>query len=298
MLNHALKVSGKWTNGTVSFIAPANTRKLGICLALYGSGQVFIDDVKLIKTKAADGVVTKLIPCSFLDKVFVLSQNDPAIMAFAFKNEKNTKIDQPYLCIKLPAGFKIVEQRYVTDITDRKDISEDGQKYTVYKIDLKKLRRSFGKERMNTYNLASVMIKSSLPAGTKTYPAAYWYQDGKYKSGTENIELKVIPEIKSRQPKTFQTGAMVRREADFVNEGVKEFVDFYKKSGMNVVHGRSTVPMNKAYKKAGLLRYTQPYFLCNGYRIGPGGNRIMSSFSSLMVHTEINLVKQHAGRGI
>ena len=271
MLNHALKVSGKWTNGTVSFIAPANTRKLGICLALYGSGQIFIDDVKLIKTKAADGVVAKLIPCSFLDKVFVLSQNDPAVMAFAFQNEKNTKIDQPYLYIKIPAGFKIIDQRYVTKLVEENDISENGQKYTVYKIDLKKLRRSFGKARLNTYNLASVMIKSSLPAGNKKYPATYWYQDGKYKSETENIELKVIPEIKSRQPKTFQTGAMVRREADFVNKGVKEFVDFYKKSGMNVVHGRSTVPMNKAYKKAGLLRYTQPYLLCNGYRIGPEG---------------------------
>ena len=78
MLNHALKVSGKWTNNSVSFIAPANTRKLGICLALYGSGKIDIDDVKLTKVKAADGVVVKLIPCSFLDKLFVLSQNNPA----------------------------------------------------------------------------------------------------------------------------------------------------------------------------------------------------------------------------
>ena len=105
MVNHALQVSGKWTTGTVSFIAPPNTRKLGIALALYGCGKVLIDDVKLIKTKAADGVVAKLIPCSFLDKVFVLSQNDPAVMAFAFKNERNTKINKPYLYLKLPEGF-------------------------------------------------------------------------------------------------------------------------------------------------------------------------------------------------
>jgi hypothetical protein len=268
MVNHGLKVSGKWTTGTVSFIAPPNTRKLGISLALYGCGQLFIDDVKLVKTKAADGVVAKLIPCSFLDKVFVLSQNDPAVMAFAFKNEKNTKINKPYLYLKLPEGFEVVDVRYTTSLSERKDINKNGKKYTVYKIDVNKLKKNFGKERFNTYILASVMVKSSLPAGAKKYPASYWYQDGKYQTEPENIEFKIIPEIKSGQPKIFQTGAMVRREGDFTGKGVEGFIDLYKKTGFNIVHGLSTAAMNAAYKKAGILRYTQPYYLCNGYRIG------------------------------
>ena len=263
MVNHAFKVNGKWTNGTVSFIVPPNTKKLGISLALYGCGKIDIDDVKLVKVKAADGVVAKLIPCSFLDKTFVVSQNDPAIMAFAFKNEKNTKISNPYLCIKLPAGFNIIDQRNILDMTVEKN---DG--YSIYKLDLSKLAKSFGKENFKTYQLASAMLKASVKSGEKTYPASYWYQDGDYRTEPEMIKLKVIPEIKGRQPKIFQTGAMVRREADFVAKGVKEFTDFYKKTGFNVVHGRSTPQINAAYKKNGLLRYTQPYFLCNGYRIG------------------------------
>ncbi len=268
MVNHALQVSGKWTTGTVSFIAPANTRKLGISLALYGCGQVFIDDVKLIKVKAAAGVVAKLIPCSFLDKVFVLSQNDPAVMAFAFKNEKNTKINNPYLYLELPEGFELVDIRYTTSLNEQKNIVKNGKKYTVYKIDVSKLKKNFGKERFNTYILASVMVRSSLPPGKKKYPASYWYQDGKYQTEPENIELKIIPEIKSRQPKIFQTGAMVRREGDFTGKGVEGFTGLYKKTGFNIVHGRSTAAMDAAYKKAGIFRYTQPYFLCNGYRIG------------------------------
>ena len=158
--------------------------------------------------------------------------------------------------------------RYTTSLSERKNITENGKNYTVYKIDVSKLKKYFGKERFNTYILASVMVKSSLPAGTKKYPASYWYQDGKYQTEPENIELKIIPEIKSRQPKIFQTGAMVRREGDFTGKGVKGFIDLYKKTGFNIVHGRSIAAMNAAYKKNGILRYTQPYFLCNGYRIG------------------------------
>lgn len=267
-VNHALQVSGKWTTGTVSFIAPPNTRKLGISLALYGCGQIFIDDVKLIKVKAADGVAVKLIPCSFLDKVFVLSQNDPAVMAFAFKNEKNTKIDKPYLYLKLPEGFDIVDIRYITTLAERNNITENGKKYTVYKIGVSQLKNHFGKEQLNTYNLASVMVRSSLLAGPQKYPASYWYQDGKYQTEPENIELEIIPEVKSKQPKLFQTGAMVRREGDFTGKGVDSFTGLYKKTGFNIVHGISTAEMNAAYKKAGILRYTQPFYLCNGYRIG------------------------------
>lgn len=268
VVNHAFKVKGKWTNGTVSFIAPVNTRKLGISLALYGSGQVFIDDVKLIKIKSADGVVVKLIPCSFLDKVFVVSQNDPAIMVFAFKNEKRTTIDQPYLYLKLPVGFEIVDQRNILTVTEHKKLTKNGQKYTVYKINLSKLKKTFGKERFNTHQLASVQIKTAFPASQKKYAASYWYQDGKYQTEPDNIKLEVISEIKGRQPKIFQSGIMIRLEGNFSGKGVKLFTDFYKNAGFNVIHGRSTHEMNAAYKNAGILRYSQPNFLCNGYRIG------------------------------
>ena len=152
------------------------------------------------------------------------------------------------------------------DIAEQKDGND-----TIYKFNLTRMKKHFGKEKMNTYSVASAMIKSSLAAGNKKYPASYWYQDGKYKSEVENIQLKVIPQIKSATPKTFQTGAMVRREGDFIGKGVNEFIKLYKDTGFNVVHGRSTAPMNIAYKKAGLMRYTQPYMLCNGYRIGPEG---------------------------
>ncbi|MFA7231857.1 MAG: hypothetical protein WC071_11360, partial [Victivallaceae bacterium] len=264
-VNQQIALSENWQERSVEFIVPSNTCTVAISLALYGCGNVFLDDIKLSKTKVEHGVTGKLMPGAFMDNKFCISQDEPAIMVFGFRNESKAPVNNPFLLVKLPTGFKVIDQRNILPLTE--NTSPDG--YTTYKIDLDKIKSFFGQDIYQMYHLASLLVTTSLPAGNKNYNAEYWYEDGTYRSPVDKFELQVIPAIGIIQsPKIFKTGIQLRREGDFVGKGAETFAKFYKNSGFNCIQGNGTTELNSALKNNNIFRFQELYFLANGYRIG------------------------------
>ena len=265
MLNVGFTVKSDWQDNSLSFIAPAGTRSLNISLALYGCGEVYLDDVKLQPVQMEKGMTVKLMPFAFLDNIFCLGTGQPGTLVFAFGNENATKVEHPVLYLKIPEAFKLVDVRNILKITGQK---RDDNGNVTCEIDFSPLKSSISKDFYGVYQVASAMLKTDLPPGEKLYPAEYWVEDGSYRSAPEKFNLKIIPPSSGKTPQIFRSATMLVRESDFAENGTKEFVPFYVNNGFNCVHGVNSQPMLDAFKKAGISRYSQPHNLCNGYRLG------------------------------
>ncbi len=264
-LNIEFPLKTDWQDNNLNFVAPEGTRSLSISLALYGCGEVYLDDVELRQVQMEKGMTVKLMPFAFLDNIFCLGTGQPGTLVFAFRNENAMKLEHPSLYLKIPEAFRLLDIRDILKITDQ-NCDDNGN--ITYKIDLSALKNSINKEFYGAYQVASVMLKTELPQGEKLYPAEYWVEDGNYRSAPEKFNLKIIPASSGKTPQLFRTAAMLQRESDFDGDGVKEFVSFYANNGFNCVHGADSKAMQEAFKKAGISRYVQPYHLCNGYRLG------------------------------
>ena len=265
MLNVPFTVKLDWQDNSMSFVAPAGTRSLSISLALYGCGEAYLDNVELRTVQMDKGMTVKLMPFAFLDNIFCLGTGQPGTLVFAFGNENAMKLENPVLYLKIPEAFKLVDVRNILKIIDQK---RDDNGSITYKIDFSALKNSVSKEFYGAYQVASAMLKTDLQPGEKLYPAEYWVEDGNYRSAPEKFNLKIIPASSGKTPQLFRSATMLVRESDFAEAGTKEFVPFYINNGFNSVHGVNSKPMLDAFKKAGISRYTQPYNLCNGYRLG------------------------------
>ena len=254
-----------WQSNSINFVAPPGTRLIFISLALYGCGEAFLDDVELRPAQMEDGVTVKLIPFAFLDSTFCLGSNQPGILVFAFRNENAKKPDRPALYLKVPDKFKLVDVRNILKIGE---IKKDDDGNVTYKIDFSALKNDISKDSYNSYNTASVILKTDSEAGEKLYPAEYWVEDGSYRSTPEKLNLKIIPASSGNTPKIFRSATMLSRESDFSEAGAKDFFSFYAGNGFNSVHGVSSRALVDEFKKAGIPRYIQPSYLQDGYRIG------------------------------
>jgi hypothetical protein len=267
MLNKHFPMTANWRKITVPIMIPKNSDFLCIALKLYGCGEAFIDDVQLRQAASAPGVTIKMMPLGMVDDIYCLASGKPSIIGFAGKNEVEAKIDKPWIYLKLPESVKVIGARNGIDIKGRENIIEDGKKYVLYKAKLRVYR--IKKDSYYTWWLMSFLIKTDDKPG-QSYPAYYKYVDGTYSTPWNDIHLKVIANAgNTPAPKIFRNAAMFTHEADFEGDAAEQFIDFYKNSGFNSVHGGLTVAtMGQKYKKAGIRRYTQLFYLCNGYRIG------------------------------
>jgi hypothetical protein len=120
----------------------SRNRLIFISLALYGCGEVYLDDVELRPAQMEDGVSVKLIPFAFLDSTFCLGSNQPGILVFAFRNENAKKPDRPALYLKVPDKFKLVDVRNILKIGE---IKKDDDGNVTYKLILARLRMTSAK---------------------------------------------------------------------------------------------------------------------------------------------------------
>ena len=264
-----INMTGAWRKVNLPLLAPKGTNFITIYLKLYGCGESFVDDVQLRPAKMIPGVTVKAIPMAFLDNTFCLAQSKPAMLGICGKNEAGVKIAKPFLNVKIPAEIKLISVRDYLPIVSKKSISEDGKKYLQYKIDLRMYRGAIKKDVYGTWNMVTLMLESDLKPGT-VMPLFYQYIDGAYATPWEKIAVKIIPaQAKVTAPKYFKVAPMFGGDGSFAApEAAKKFAQFIKDSGFNSIHGRFPKTQNEALKKAGIERYLQIYYLCNGYRIG------------------------------
>ncbi|MCF6176444.1 MAG: hypothetical protein L3J71_11845 [Victivallaceae bacterium] len=271
MVKH-VSMTGNWSKITVPVQVPAKTTFVSLYLKLYGGGEANIDDVKLQATKSAPGVTVKLMPLSLIDNTYCLASGVPGIIGFACRNEAGVKITKPWLYLKLPAKVDILDVRVPLKIRSSQPIKENGQDYTLYKVELVNYGKAISKTKYNTWSMPALLIKTTISPGAN-FNAFYQFVDGDYSTAWQSFKLKIIPDAgTSPAPKLFSNATMFATEANFPTPAAAAtFADFYNNAGFNSIHGGLMPVMKDQLKQAGINRYTQDYYICNGYRIGPSG---------------------------
>ncbi|OGV48799.1 MAG: hypothetical protein A2017_21480 [Lentisphaerae bacterium GWF2_44_16] len=269
MLLQHFPVTETWKEGEINFLVPKETGYITLYARLYGCGEAAFDDIQLHKVNIENGVTVRMIPFSFLDNLFCLSSSNPGILTLSCRNEKGEKINKPFIYLELPEKVELVQPRTPLELKEKKEITENGKKYIQYKIDVNKLKNTFQKDNYGTYQGLAFLLHTELPPGIVS-SGKYWYEDGDYKTPPRSFDLKVLPSVKGKTPKIFESGVMFNRDADFDTEkGAEMLTSFYKGAGFNVVHiGGSPANVLKGFSDKGIKRYVQPYWLCNGYRLG------------------------------
>lgn len=265
---HSLAESPAWSQRSIKFIAPKDTKFLSFYFRLYGCGDLVFRDIKLNQAVADAGVIPRLLPFSFLDNTFCLAAGKQGILSFSCKNEKELKINNPFLFLELPDGVTPLDLRTPIKIQEKTDIEVDGKKHIRYKINIASEKQSFMRDKFATWNAISVLVETSLPAGG-TYKGAYWYEDEAYKTDKMDFTVKIIAGVPAKTPAIFETGAVISRDFDYKDPAaVKKLADFYKGTGFNVIHGGFSPENAKEFFARNIKIYNQPFYLCNGYRLG------------------------------
>ncbi len=302
--------SSAWKEGSITFLAPKETSALRILPRLYGCGEAAFDDLQLHKAVGDGGVSVRLIPFSFIDNVFCLSTGDPGILTLSCRNEKGVTPTAPVIHLELPEHVKLLEPKMPMKLKRKTEALKDGKPYVDHIIEVGSLKDCFDKKGYGTWNSLAFLLRTSLPPGGE-FAASYWYEDGDNKSEPTPFTIRVITPVKAKTPKLFETGAVFAREADYAEKETADvFASFYTRLGFNAVHMGGTAPkLLKALAEKGVRRYCQPFWLCNGYRIGqepkPDGAKFLmadgSSFKDggieavcpVEVYTEGEYFKKH-----
>lgn len=265
---HSLTEAAAWNKGTINFIAPQNTKFLTFYFRLYGCGELAFRDIKLNQSVADSGVTVRLIPFSFLDNVFCIASGKNGILSFSCRNEKEVKINNPYFYLELPVGITPIAIRTPIKIKESTALESDGKKYIRYKMDIASEKQSFMRDKYATWNTIAVLVETALPPG-ETYKCAYWYEDGDYKTAKMEFTAKIISHTGGKTPAVFETGAVVARDFDYKDApAIKKLAEFYKDTGFNTLHCGVSPENAKEFFARNIKIYNQPYWLCNGYRLG------------------------------
>lgn len=275
-------VSKDWKDDSAVFMLPEGAKSMMVDFRMYGCGEVSLDDVSLCPIAADEGVVMKLVPMDYIDNGFFLSSGQPGIMTFGFKNEKGIPPGKPFAFVELPAEIRMESVNTPSKIIAADKAVRGAEAVTVYKIDIGGIKTSFARDSYLTYQALSVLAMTSLPESDMAYQGRYWYEDGDYKTAQMPFDIKIIAPVKAAKPVVFQSGTMFARQNDFPDQAALEkLAAFYSGCGFNVVHGGSSPGFSAIVKRLGVKRYIQPYWLCNGYRIGqakkPDGTKFMKA---------------------
>ncbi len=262
-------VTAGWSKMNMQFAIPADTRFISVSLCLYGCGEVFIDEIQLCKTIVPKGVTVHMMPLSFLDNTFCLTSGRSASICFMCRNEALAKIQKPFLKLKLPNEIKVYAVGDPLEIIERRTAVQDGKKYTEYVVDLHSYKKHIPVTGYRAWWKIAFLISTTAKPGIQ-YPGFYQFVDGKYRTPWQNFTLKIIHPPKAvTPPKRFKTAPMFTTEGKFSNRSAAgKIAADVRAAGFNSVYGGFPIYQAKEFKKVGIERYTQPHFLCNGYRIG------------------------------
>ncbi|HUS81013.1 MAG TPA: hypothetical protein VM283_07075, partial [Armatimonadota bacterium] len=267
----SIKLSPEWSETTLELLAPRQTARLTVNIYLDNCGQACFDDVKLHRTTMDEGVTVRLVPGYFMDNVFCLSSGDPGIIAFGLRNEREAPVVEPRLMIELPESVEVLGTRDGMDIVARENVQRDGATFVRYAIDLKALASAMQKDVYSLHNGVSMVVRTAAGAGEQIPGGRYWFVAQGYETTPLEFGIRVLPPIAGERPAQFRTAAMFTAADCLFSDpaAVDALADFYVRAGFNSAHLRGT-PLAQALLERGVERYSQHYWLCNGYRLGTG----------------------------
>lgn len=251
---------------------PGNTSRMEVYLRLDGCGEVIFIEPKLSKTQESTPISLILAPGSLLDNTFALSQNDPAIITFAWQRNiprEKLQLTNPVLHLQLPPGVVCKSGADPLELIGGKD----GH----WQLSMKKIRdRLKIIDGYDSYLLLPAMLYTELAPGSLLGEAHAWITDGEEVVSNKSVfTFSVIQQVSTaKKAEIFLNGFQVGgRYLNFHDlEARKLWAEFVGRTGMRwLVSGDATdTEVFNLYRESGISIITpELYWISNGYRIGP-----------------------------
>ncbi len=255
--------SPDWQQYSVSASVPPGTASLLVDFALYGIGEMEVDDVVLFRSEFSEQVGVRQIPTAYFDPLYVVGENQAAALLFAMNSEKTPDKEHLRFALCLPDGFKVLDYRREHPLAEVKK-QADGS--SIYYFDLKALPPSAFRDYLHWQGI-SLLIESEHPASDKLYQAQYYTEQNKIAGEVKTFNFKIEPAVTGKRPKNFRTGGMFTTDFNFTGPGIVKAAKLYLDSGFNSYHGANRL-FSYELKKHGIFRYQQIFNIANGFRIG------------------------------
>ena len=251
---------------SISF--PAGVMGIELYMRLNGCGSLEVENPVLSRQVQTYPVEATLFPHGMLDHTYVLTQNDPSVVAFVLKRNipvSALKLKSPVLKVKLPAEVKFLEAP-----APLKFLRNEGN---VYYFDAShwnyRLRRYDGYE---SYMKLALLVTTKAPAGTRLDAGEFCLMDqGKVISAPSRIQFRIEPQIPAvRKTSLFYTGYQpMGLYLNFKNVANRElFAAFSGKTGFRWITHNFEHDFVKQLRAHGTELITpELYWLANGYRI-------------------------------
>ncbi|MCK5802728.1 MAG: hypothetical protein KAI66_07845, partial [Lentisphaeria bacterium] len=279
---HRLPVTKDWT--TFERIIPLHddVRQVRVTLRLNGIARVWFDDVSVRRVTLEHPLETVLCAMAWMDNTFALSQKDPAFMWFVARKLRDVDLSESklVLCVKLPAAVDVLEARESTRLMPPMPAS-DG--FRTHRVDITRLRQHIRMDSFRSYTGYGLLVTTQAQPGVSLPDGEYWLErDGARATDVESFSLAVLPQLRPvSRPRKFHTGAILGPALRYGDRSAPMQARFLAATGMNWLHGITGSVLVKALREKGITLSAQPYYLCNGYRLGdkpkPEGARFVQT---------------------
>ncbi|HQC52189.1 MAG TPA: hypothetical protein PLE92_03590 [Lentisphaeria bacterium] len=216
------------------------------------------------RTAEETNITIRAFPAAFLDNQFALSQSQPGVLRLAFNNEPEVKIGKLTAFLELPKAIQLVGLGRNQTLLSQEPVGD----LVRLAIDAAPARGTITAKGYNIFGALAVMLTTDAAPGSK-WQGAYWLTHDRYVSPRLPLTFTVIPTIRSKQPKRFETGVHFTDNCiNFEGAPLESYAQFYAETGCNAA---MIVPgaMSQKLRSMGVIRYYQPSgWLVNGYMIG------------------------------
>ena len=265
-------VWGEWGLFSQEIVVPADTKYLYIIFRTDDVGELKFKDPVLAPVQKSEKLTIRLSPQGFLDSVFALSQNQPAIMTFIWKRNgavAEAKLDNPRMRLRLPSQVKL------KDITFGK-IAGREEKAGMQEFDIEISHnyaiRPARIDGFDSYLVLSTLLSSTAEPGEIAGAGSCIIEEnGQAVSNLETFIFKVIPAIsvKAKAQKYLPGFYVGGRYLDFGQEERAQLAEFFGQVGVRWFIGSTDEDTLAALRKHGVKVITpELYYIANGFRVG------------------------------
>jgi hypothetical protein len=248
-------VWGEWGLFSQEIVVPADTKYLYIIFRTDDVGELKFKDPVLAPVQKSEKLTIRLSPQGFLDSVFALSQNQPAIMTFIWKRNgavAEAKLDNPRMRLRLPSQVKL------KDITFGK-IAGREEKAGMQEFDIEISHnyaiRPARIDGFDSYLVLSTLLSSTAEPGEIAGAGSCIIEEnGQAVSNLETFIFKVIPAIsvKAKAQKYLPGFYVGGRYLDFGQEERAQLAEFFGQVGVRWFIGSTDEDTLAALRKHGV----------------------------------------------
>ena len=220
------------------------------------------------------------LPHAFIDRVFAIPSGQLIQIPLTLHREGGDDADLPpevTIVVRTVPGIRLSPGNGGVSLVKRESVRDGLVEYrfryvTSWGIAPKDRKYSYD------YRTPALLAETDLEPSQRHYPFVFWMDYGNLTSVPQRMEFSVIPAIRARQPRTFQTG-IVQYGLQIPEEHTRRYAEFLRDCGLNAVSiiyrvnygcpaNAVTADLPRDFKAVGITRYGEFAELVDGIGIG------------------------------